>query len=98
MGKDLILGTKKYLLLFGDIAILYFSLWLTLIIRYQTATNTLWLKHFWPFTAVFIIWLIIFYVDNLYELNYTQGKASLVARLLRSMAIGGVLAIIFFYL
>lgn len=99
MGGDLILSAKKYLLILGDIAILYFSLWLTLIIRYQSDFNSsIWSKHFWPFTFVFAIFLIIFYIDDLYELNYTQGKAGLLSRLLRSMAIGTVIAIIFFYL
>lgn len=99
MGKDLILGTKKYLLFLGDIIILYFSLWITLTVRYQANySEGVWSKHFWPFTIVFLIWLIIFYIDNLYELDYRPGKANLLSRLLRSIAIGGIFAIIFFYL
>ena len=99
MGKDLILGTKKYLLLLGDIILLYFSLWLTLLVRYQEKySNDIWINHFWPFTIIFFLWLVIFYIDSLYELDYRQGKANLLIRLIRSVLIGGVLAIIFFYL
>ena len=99
MGKNLILGTKKYLLLLGDAIILYFSLWLTLIIRYRENYNTdLWANHLWPFSLVFIIWLIIFYIDELYELDYRRGKASLLSRFIRSLVFGGIFAIIFFYL
>ncbi|MAF13882.1 MAG: hypothetical protein CMI53_03245 [Parcubacteria group bacterium] len=99
MSNNSVISFKKYILIFGDIAILYFSLWLTLIIRYQADYNTgLWLKHFWPFTMVFAVWLIIFYIDDLYEINYNQGKAGLLSRLLRSMLIGIIFAIIIFYL
>ena len=90
---------KKYLLILGDIIILYFSLWLTLIIRYQgNYTNDLLASHFWPFTIVFGLLLIIFYIDDFYEINYNQGNTALLVKLVRSVIIGGLFAIIFFYL
>lgn len=99
MARNSVTGVKKYLLILGDIFILYFSLWLTLIIRYGDKYNTsLWIRHLWPFTVVFLIWLIIFYIDDLYELNLRQGKTGLFSRLFRGIIIGGVFAIIFFYL
>ncbi|NCO80103.1 hypothetical protein GW884_02330, partial [Candidatus Falkowbacteria bacterium] len=61
---------KKIALLGGDIIILYLSLYLTLLIRYsskQLATS--WAIHLWPFTIIFLLWLIIFYISNLYNLN-----------------------------
>ncbi len=99
MGRNLILNTKKYLLILGDIIILYFSLWLTLIIRYQLDLGKiLWTQHFWPFTIIFLVWLVIFYIDDLYELKYRQGRANTLSRLVRSMTIGLIFAIILFYL
>ena len=51
---------KKIFLLGGDIFILYFSLYLALIIRYfNEYSEGVWLSHFWPFTGIFILWLII---------------------------------------
>jgi exopolysaccharide biosynthesis polyprenyl glycosylphosphotransferase len=99
MAKNSILGVKKYILLGGDIILLYFSLWLTLIIRYQGQFDqALWSKHFLPFSVVFLFWLIIFYIDDLYELGQIRDKANFFSRLIRSMIIGGVLALAFFYL
>jgi len=99
MGKNSTLNTKKYLLILGDVAILYFSLWLTLIIRYYPHYNSgVWSQHLSPFTAIFIVWLLIFYVDNLYELAYGKGRLDLLGRVLRSVLLGTVFAMIFFYL
>jgi len=99
VAKNSVLGAKKYFLILGDIFILYFSLWLTLIIRYgDKYDNELWLRHLWPFTLVFLVWLVIFYIDDLYELNLRQGLANILSRIIRDILIGGILAIIFFYL
>ena len=99
MGKNLILATKKYVLFLGDIIILYFSLWLTLIIRYQQEyAPSLFKQHFWPFSFVFVIWLAFFYIDDLYELAHVQGKAGILSRLLRSLTLGIIFAVFFFYL
>src|SRR3989338_5176405 len=99
MGKNLILATKKYVLFLGDIIILYFSLLLTLIIRYQQEyAPSLFKQHFWPFSFVFVIWLAFFYIDDLYELAHVQGKAGILSRLLRSLTLGIIFAVFFFYL
>jgi len=98
MGKNLILGFKRYILIVSDLIILYLSLWLTLAIRYQSNFDAqLWYRHFWPFTAVFLILLVIFYIDDLYEFNYTKGQASILVRILRDLSIGIIFAFAFFY-
>jgi len=90
---------KKYLLILGDIIILYFSLWITLIIRYQTNyTAELLAMHLWPFTVVFAFWLIIFYIEDLYEISYHLDNATLLVKLSRSILIGSAFAVVFFYL
>jgi len=91
------ISKKKYLLILGDIACLYFSLWLTLAFRYFDFGLTGWLNHFWPFTFVFFAWLIIFYIDDLYDLNYGRQQISLISRLIRGGIISGIIAITFFY-
>jgi hypothetical protein len=49
---------KKTGLLFGDIAVLYLSLYATLWIRYLGIPNkTLWERHFASFTAIFGVWI-----------------------------------------
>jgi len=99
MGKNLALNTKKYSLILGDVIILYLSLWLTLVIRYYPNYNrAIWSNHLLPFTIIFVGWLLIFFIDNLYELTYGKGRLNLLGRVLRSILIGLVFAMIFFYL
>ena len=58
---------KKGLLLLGDIFILYSSLALTLWIRYGYLDQNLCNRHLLPFSIIFAIWLIVFFINGLYE-------------------------------
>ncbi len=99
MANDSLVKKKKYLLLLGDIIILYFSLFLTLALRYQNEFNgQIWEKHLWPFSVVFAVWLIIFYIDDLYEIDRSQSKISLLVRIMRSILISSLITIVFFYI
>ncbi len=90
---------KKLMLLFGDIGILYFSLYLTLLIRYWGQPIQInWQSHFWPFTITFIVWIIIFYISNLYDLNLAVNNAKFFQITTRCLAIAGLLSAAFFYL
>ena len=56
---------KKIILVLGDLIILYLSLWLTLALRYGMANfDYYWQQHFWPFTIIYLVWLIIFFIGN----------------------------------
>jgi exopolysaccharide biosynthesis polyprenyl glycosylphosphotransferase len=89
---------KKYLLLAGDAVILYLSLFLTLMIRYSSDFNSyIWSRHLLPFTIIFLVWLIVFYIDDLYDLSFNQGLAGLLVKLVRGMIISVMVAAVFFY-
>lgn len=92
---DKSLKVKKMLLFFGDILILYFSLWLTLIMRY--ANEYQWFKHLLPFTVVFAIIVVIFYIDGLYDFDFTKNKTVILNKLALSLGIGAILAATLFY-
>jgi exopolysaccharide biosynthesis polyprenyl glycosylphosphotransferase len=90
---------KKLILLAGDILVLYFSLYLTLIIRYWGKyTDQTWANHFWPFTFIFLLWLIIFYISNLYNLNLAVNNLKFYQSSGRALTIAGLISIAFFYL
>jgi exopolysaccharide biosynthesis polyprenyl glycosylphosphotransferase len=90
---------KKAVLLLGDLALLYVSLWLTLLIRYQAKPDSqLWQAHLSSFTLVFLGWLLIFYISNLYDLRLAVNNARFWQLLSRSLAIAIGLAIAIFYL
>ena len=90
---------KKLILFGGDIIILYFSLYLTLIIRYSDKYNEpTWANHFWPFTIIFILWLIIFYISDMYNLNLAVNNFKFYQSSGRALAISGLASFAFFYL
>ncbi|MFH1610733.1 MAG: hypothetical protein ABIA91_02470, partial [Patescibacteria group bacterium] len=90
---------KKISLFIGDVFILYFSLWLTLLIRYnQAVTAEKWTQHFMPFTLIFILWLIVFYITSFYDLSLAKNNVVFFANFFRSIFLCAGLAIAFFYL
>jgi len=67
---------RKSILVFGDLAVLYLALILTLAIRYGVEYQRNFALHVWPFTIIFLIWLLIFYIANLYELSVVKNTVS----------------------
>jgi len=89
---------KKIILFFGDITILYLSLWLTLLIRYGDDFDLArWQQHFWPFTIIYFFWLIVFFIAGLYELTLARNNIDFYSTLLQGIIINASLAIAFFY-
>lgn len=86
---------RKILLFIGDFAVLVFSLWLTLLIRYGTEAH--WMAHLFPFVVVYIIWLVIFYIDDLYEIEFEKKNFEILNSLIRTLSIGAIIAAAFFY-
>ncbi|MDP3900323.1 MAG: sugar transferase [bacterium] len=93
------LKLKKYILILGDIAVLYLSLYLTLIVRYaELPTANLWQEHFWPFTVIFFVWLIIFYLNNLYDLTLAINNVKFYGLSANALFFNFLIGSAFFYL
>lgn len=90
---------KKLCLLLGDIFLLNFALYLTLVLRYQSLDiNLLWQKH-WPhFLVVFAIWILVFYINNLYNLNVVSSGRRFNRLLINSTLVASSLSTAYFYL
>lgn len=90
---------KQFIILAGDITVLYSSLYLTLLIRYWSKpSEDLWNNHFLPFTIIFIGWILIFYIAGLYNLHLAINNAKFLQLTSKSLAVAGFLSIAFFYL
>lgn len=89
--------TKKLALLLGDILLFYASLFAALLARYASIPSLkLWTPHFLPFSIIYILWIIVFYIVGLYDIEkkiFASGSA-----VIKAMAAGGIIAILFFYL
>lgn len=96
--NGIILKTKKLFLLLGDIACLYLALYLTLYLRYGNNFDTSqWDNHFQAFTLIFIAWLVIFFISDLYDLKISYNNLSLLTNYAKALIINGVIAVMLFY-
>jgi len=90
---------KKLVLLLGDVAVLYFSLILVILLRYnlQDFKDRFW-GHFWPFSLIFGVWLIVFYLFDLYQDRALRDEGSILQSLSWAILISGMVSVMVFYL
>ena len=93
-------GRKASFLLFiGDIAVFAFSLWLTLFLRYgELPSKDLLQDHFVPFSGLFVVWLLVFYMSGLYGKRVVLFSQKLPSAILRTQLFNIILAALFFFL
>lgn len=93
-----ILKTKKTLLVLGDIFCLYLALYLTLVLRLAgNLSETTWPSHAQAFSLIFIFWLAIFYISELYELKISYNNASLLSNFAKALTACGIITVLAFY-
>ena len=94
------LKLKKVILLSGDIFCLYFSLFLTLLVRFQADySKQLFIKHLPYFSIIFFVWLIIIFSFRSYETNKPLVKKyNLFLSILNISIINFFLSVLFFYI
>lgn len=88
---------RKIILLLGDVVILYASLVIALIVRYQEIDLNTIQNHILPFSIIYVFWLIIFYIHNLYDLDIAKNNVKFFSALIRALVINGLISIVLFY-
>jgi exopolysaccharide biosynthesis polyprenyl glycosylphosphotransferase len=92
------LRLDTFFVFLGDIAMFYGALWLTLLVRYlEIPSGEQFLVHAEPFTYLFAIWVIGFYIASLYEPHMVVLKSRLPAMLLNVQTINSIIGVAFFY-
>src|SRR3989344_1615984 len=90
---------KKFALFAGDAAVLYGSLYLTLAIRYrELPTAHIWNEHFLPFSLLFLVWIVVFYVNGLYDIATARNDVSFYNSVFRNLLVNYAVAGGYFYL
>lgn len=90
---------KKILLFLGDIGLFYLSLWLALTVRQrQIIEQTVWEEHWPAFTVILAIWIVVFYINELYDLRIAKNTPALLNKIIVSFLINLALAAVFFYI
>jgi len=94
-----IAGKKESAVLFlGDVILLYLSLWVALALRYwQIPTSDLWGLHFWPFTLIIGVWILVFFISGLYEKHTLILKSRLPSTVFNAQIANSFIAVLFFY-
>ncbi|HEX2792501.1 MAG TPA: sugar transferase [Candidatus Paceibacterota bacterium] len=93
-------GTRAAALLFlGDIAAFVAALYLTLLVRYQALpTADRLYDHIGPFSVLFVVWALVFYMSGLYGKRIILEKSSLPNALVKTQFVNIVIAALFFFL
>ncbi len=90
---------KIAVLLIGDVLALYAGLITTLIIRYGRDFNEFFFNsHFVPFSFIFPIWLIVFYIAGLYDLPRLRNNLEFLQTLSLTLFVNALITIALFYL
>ena len=89
---------ESIILLLGDLITLFLSLILTLILRYGAIpSKQLLLSHLIPFSFVFAVSILLYFVSGLYEKHTLRLKQRIPATLLNVQIFNAIIAIAFFY-
>ena len=90
---------KKIILIFGDITLLYLSLFVILSLRYgdKYSIDIFW-QHFYPFSIIYFFWLSVFYINNLYSLEYARNTYGFFSLVIKSFLFNAFISVLFFYL
>ncbi|HZZ99285.1 MAG TPA: sugar transferase [Candidatus Paceibacterota bacterium] len=89
---------RRILLFFFDIVLLYAALLAMLGIRYHGNVPFHFKIHLLPFSIIFIVWLLVFYVAGLYETRNFRNGPQLYSLMAQAIAISSVISLSFFYL
>ena len=89
---------ESFALLIGDVVVFYISLYLTLFLRHlEHPGDALWAQHLAPFTILFGVWVLVFFIAGLYEQHTSFFKAKLQGLILKTQIVNVALAALFFF-
>lgn len=90
---------REYLvLLLGDVAVFAAALWLTLFLRYLEMPGTYLMSlHFPPFSILFVVWLVVFFLAGLYSKHTRLFRSRLLSTILVTQTLNIIIAALFFF-
>ena len=90
---------RKIILFSGDLLFLFLALYVTFAIRYPADKIALNFGRNLPhFLIIFFIWLLIFYINGLYNLNLKIRDRKFFFNVINSVLVSSILSISYFYL
>jgi exopolysaccharide biosynthesis polyprenyl glycosylphosphotransferase len=90
---------RQIFIFFGDIIIFYFSLILTLWIRYGAGLySNLFDHHIGPFSLILVIWILVFYIAGIYDLKNLKNDLEFEKKFWYALLFNAGISAVFFYL
>ncbi|MBD3281990.1 MAG: exopolysaccharide biosynthesis polyprenyl glycosylphosphotransferase [Candidatus Portnoybacteria bacterium] len=89
---------KKLILILGDIVMMYLALGLALALRYKGFDFGIFENHIVPFSIIYLIWIIVFYIHNLYDIDLAKNNIDFSSALIRAILVSALISLAFFYL
>jgi exopolysaccharide biosynthesis polyprenyl glycosylphosphotransferase len=87
-----------WILLVGDVAVFIVSLWIMLLLRYaENPDKYTFLEHLAPFSVLFLVWLLVFFIFGLYDKQSVVFKSRIPALLTQAQIVNILIATAFFY-
>lgn len=87
-----------FILLIGDIFVFALALWSTLLVRYQSVpSENIVLEHILPFSVLFCLWIIVYFIKGLYEKRAVVLGTTLSQHLLQAQFVNAGISVAFFY-
>ncbi len=90
---------EPFLVFLGDLIIFAISLWLSLALRDgRFSSFSDYLNILTPFSIVFLIWVLVFFIAGLYDKYTTILKDKLPGMIVNAQLVNSAIAVAFFYL
>ena len=90
---------RQTLLLLGDVAVLALSLWLMILWRFDASSqHALIMAQIRIFVPLFVLWLVVFFVFELYDVRRVNPNPQHIGLLIAAVALCVGLSIVVFYL
>ena len=86
------------LLLLGDLVALGGSFLVTLFLAFGTLEADTVLQHAIPFLILYVVWILIFYVFELYDIEYHRRGVHLYSKIAQALLVALLVSIAFFYM
>jgi exopolysaccharide biosynthesis polyprenyl glycosylphosphotransferase len=87
-----------YIIVLSDIVLLNIALIITFFLRYRTLNPENLKEHFVAFFPLFVLFLIVFYANRLYELSAPQKINKILTQFLPAILINFVISVTYFYI
>lgn len=90
--------TKRAILLFGDVTILYVALAAALFLRGEGLLLQFTTVYLLPFTILNVIWIAVFYLYDFYSYRTFRSRTHFVEAFFQAIVVNSLISIAFFYL